>query len=273
MTLKGDLGLFTGIIEEIGTVKSIVSGANSFELTVGAKVVLEGTVTGDSIAVNGVCLTVTKMTSDSFTADVMPETLRRSALGSLKSGSTVNLERAMAADGRFGGHIVSGHIDGTGKIIEMKREKNAVWVKIDADRSILRLIVEKGSIAIDGISLTVAEVGNVCDFLIFRFRILIRKVRNSVDGFLLNSPFLFLMFYRDDAHAHTASLKFLFYFTSQPSLAVTHMRNFFNIEGGLNNVHVMFCMFLSCIFLIRLLPHKENVTLLHIPNSTFCKVS
>lgn len=159
MTLKGDLGLFTGIIEEIGTVKSIVSGANSFELTVGAKVVLEGTVTGDSIAVNGVCLTVTKMTSDSFTADVMPETLRRSALGSHKSGSAVNLERAMAADGRFGGHIVSGHIDGTGKIIEMKREKNAVWVKIDADRSILRLIVEKGSIAIDGISLTVAEVG------------------------------------------------------------------------------------------------------------------
>ena len=94
MTLKGDLGLFTGIIEEIGTVKSIVSGANSFELTVGAKVVLEGTVTGDSIAVNGVCLTVTKMTSDSFTADVMPETLRRSALGSLKSGSTVNFRRS-----------------------------------------------------------------------------------------------------------------------------------------------------------------------------------
>lgn len=158
MTLKEVLDLFTGIIEEIGVVKSIVSGANSCELTVGASIVLDGTKTGDSIAVNGVCLTVTKMTSDSFTADVMPETLRRSALGSLKSGSTVNLERAMAADGRFGGHIVSGHIDGTGKIISMKREKNAVWVKIEADSSILRLIVEKGSIAIDGISLTVAEV-------------------------------------------------------------------------------------------------------------------
>ena len=158
MTLKEVLDLFTGIIEEIGVVKSIVSGANSCELTVSANLVLDGTKTGDSIAVNGVCLTVTKMTSDSFTADVMPETLRRSALGSLKSGSTVNLERAMAADGRFGGHIVSGHIDGTGKIISMKREKNAVWVKIEADSSILRLIVEKGSIAIDGISLTVAEV-------------------------------------------------------------------------------------------------------------------
>lgn len=150
--------LFTGIIEEIGVVKSIVSGADYCELTVSAGIVLDGTRTGDSIAVNGVCLTVTKMTADSFTADVMPETLRRSALGSLKNGSTVNLERAMAADGRFGGHIVSGHIDGTGKIVSMKREKNAVWVRIEADSSILRLIVEKGSIAIDGISLTVAEV-------------------------------------------------------------------------------------------------------------------
>lgn len=150
--------LFTGIIEEIGVVKSIVSGADYCELTVSAGIVLDGTRTGDSIAVNGVCLTVTKMTPDSFTADVMPETLRRSALGSLKNGSTVNLERAMAADGRFGGHIVSGHIDGTGKIVSMKREKNAVWVRIEADSSILRLIVEKGSIAIDGISLTVAEV-------------------------------------------------------------------------------------------------------------------
>ena len=150
--------LFTGIIEEIGVVKSIVSGADYCELTVSAGIVLDGTRTGDSIAVNGVCLTVTKMTADSFTADVMPETLRRSALGSLKNGSTVNLERAMAADGRFGGHIVSGHIDGTGKIVSMKREKNAVWLRIEADSSILRLIVEKGSIAIDGISLTVAEV-------------------------------------------------------------------------------------------------------------------
>ena len=152
--------MFTGIIEEIGVVKSIVSGANSCELTVSANLVLDGTKTGDSIAVNGVCLTVTKMTSDSFTADVMPETLRRSALGSLKSGSTVNLERAMLAGGRFGGHIVSGHIDGTGVISDLTKEGNAIWVSIKADSSILKLIIEKGSIAIDGISLTVAYVDN-----------------------------------------------------------------------------------------------------------------
>ena len=158
MMLKGELPMFTGIVEETGAVKSVISGTTSGELTISANVVLDGTKTGDSIAVNGVCLTVTKLFSDSFTADVMPETLRRSNLGGLTKGSRVNLERAMPADGRFGGHIVSGHIDGTGTIIDMKREKNAVWVKISAESNILRLIVEKGSVTIDGISLTVAKV-------------------------------------------------------------------------------------------------------------------
>ena len=110
--------------------------------------VLEGTKLGDSIAVNGVCLTVTNLRSGSFTADVMAETMRRSNLGSLKKGDQVNLERAMAADGRFGGHMVSGHIDGTGVISQMKQ---------DTSEELMRLIVEKGSIAIDGISLTVAK--------------------------------------------------------------------------------------------------------------------
>ena len=123
-----------------------------------AKKVLERTKIGDSIAVNGVCLTVTSLQPDGFTADVMAETIRRSSLGSCKVGSQVNLERAMAADGRFGGHIVSGHIDGTGVIRSLTREENAIWVSIGTSPQILHLIVEKGSICIDGISLTVAKV-------------------------------------------------------------------------------------------------------------------
>ncbi len=150
--------MFTGIIEEVGTVRRVLSGGTAGEISIRAAAVLEGTHIGDSIAVNGVCLTVTGMTGDGFTADVMPETLRRTNLGRLNSDSRVNLERAMAAGGRFGGHIVSGHIDGVGTIRSMRREENAVWVTIAASTPILRLIVEKGSIAIDGVSLTVAEV-------------------------------------------------------------------------------------------------------------------
>jgi riboflavin synthase len=150
--------MFTGIVEEVGTIRRVVSGHTSGEIAVRAAKVLEGTKIGDSIAVNGVCLTVTALLSDGFTADVMPETLRRSNLGKLRQGDPVNLERAMAADGRFGGHIVSGHIDGVGTITEARREANAVWVRIQAPQSILNLIVEKGSVAIDGISLTVAAV-------------------------------------------------------------------------------------------------------------------
>lgn len=152
--------MFTGIIEEIGSVKRVSVGGKSGSIEIAAKKVLEGTKVGDSIAVNGVCLTVTSLGSSSFTADVMAETLRRSSLGSLSVGNGVNLERAMAADGRFGGHLVSGHIDGTGTISKMQKEENAVWVHIQANSEILNLIVEKGSIAIDGISLTVAGVSD-----------------------------------------------------------------------------------------------------------------
>ncbi len=150
--------MFTGIIEEIGTVRRIERGAAGARLTIAAKTVLEDTKLGDSIATNGVCLTVVSMTSDTFSADVMAESLRRSSLGALQSGSPVNLERAMPANGRFGGHIVSGHIDGTGTIASQKREDNAVWVTVRTSTSLLRYIVEKGSIAIDGVSLTVAAV-------------------------------------------------------------------------------------------------------------------
>ena len=149
--------MFTGIIEEIGKISNIKRGARSAILSIQASKVLEDAHLGDSIAVNGVCLTVTTLNGDVFTADVMNETLSRSSLGSLRVGSPVNLERAMAAGGRFGGHIVSGHIDGTGRIASVTRDDNAVWFRIMADKKLLRYIVEKGSIAIDGISLTVAK--------------------------------------------------------------------------------------------------------------------
>ena len=152
--------MFTGIVEECGTVLGVLKNGVSGSLQIQASTVLEGTKTGDSIAVNGVCLTVTKLTKSSFTADVMAETFRRTNLGSLGKNSRVNLERAMVADGRFGGHIVSGHIDGTGVISRIKEEGNAVWIYISAPQSILNLIVEKGSVAVDGISLTVAAVSD-----------------------------------------------------------------------------------------------------------------
>ena len=153
--------MFTGIVEEVGAIKNIKRGQHSAVLTIHAKTVLEETRIGDSIAVNGICLTVTRLFPDGFSADVMHETLNRSSLGALGVKSPVNLERAMLAGGRYGGHIVSGHIDGTGTIRDVRRDGNAVWYTIQAPEPILRLIVEKGSIAIDGISLTVARVDHV----------------------------------------------------------------------------------------------------------------
>ena len=150
--------MFTGLVEEVGTICGIQKNTKSCVLEISASKVLEGTKIGDSIALNGVCLTVTTRKKTSYTVDVMAETMNRSTLGKLKVGDGVNLERAMPADGRFGGHIVSGHIDGTGVICEILPEDNAVWYKVKANSSILRYIVEKGSITIDGISLTVAKI-------------------------------------------------------------------------------------------------------------------
>lgn len=150
--------MFTGIIEETGKIKERKKSGKSSSMTISCKRVLEGTEIGDSIAVNGVCLTVTEMGKDYFKADVMNETLSRSSLGESPIGSIVNLERAMAAGGRFGGHIVSGHIDGTGTVTHIKEDDNACWYKISADKKLLKYIVEKGSVAINGISLTVALV-------------------------------------------------------------------------------------------------------------------
>lgn len=152
--------IFTGIIEELGVVKSIAINGASGCITIKVKKVLEGTQLGDSIAVNGTCLTVTSINSDGFSADVMAETVKRTSLSQVGKGDLVNLERAMILNGRFGGHIVSGHIDGTGTITKYTKEENAIWVTIKAPDEILDLIVEKGSICIDGISLTVATVSD-----------------------------------------------------------------------------------------------------------------
>ena len=150
--------MFTGIVEEIGLVENVKKGPASASVTINAPAVTAGTKTGDSIAVNGICLTVTSLAGSTFTADIMHESLNRSSLSDLRRGSRVNLERAMAADGRFGGHIVSGHVDGTGIISAIREDDNAVWYTVRTSPALMRYIVEKGSVTIDGVSLTVAAV-------------------------------------------------------------------------------------------------------------------
>jgi riboflavin synthase len=151
--------MFTGLVEELGRVKGIVRGARSVRLTVAAKAIMGDGKLGDSIAVNGTCLTVVDFGDNWFTADVMPETVERTALAGLRNGDTVNLERTLRVGDRLGGHIVSGHIDGVGVIRAKETNDNAVVVRIGAPPTVMRYIVEKGSVAIDGISLTVVAVG------------------------------------------------------------------------------------------------------------------
>lgn len=157
--------MFTGIIEETGTVRSIARGSNSARLTIRADTVLQGTRTGDSIAVNGACLTVTKVERDFFCADVMAETLGRCTIGKMKPGDRVNLERALTISKRIGGHLVSGHVDGTGEVVGIAEEGIAKRMTIKADDELLRFIMPRGSIAIDGISLTVCALGRT-DFAV-----------------------------------------------------------------------------------------------------------
>ncbi len=147
--------MFTGIVEEVGRVRSVGNGC----IEIAAAKVTEGTVVGDSIAVNGVCLTVVAFTRDGFTADMMPVTLERTALGTLRAGDGVNLERALTLSSRLGGHIVSGHIDGVGCVKSVEAKDNARILRVEAASTILRYIVPRGSVALDGVSLTVAEVG------------------------------------------------------------------------------------------------------------------
>ena len=150
--------MFTGLIEEVGALWAVRRGAHSSVLSIGAGTILDDLKVGDSVAVNGVCLTVTGMGAGSFDADVMPETLRRSNLGDLRPGDRVNLERALRLDSRLGGHLVAGHVDGTGVVSDRRQEDNAVWFTVAAAPEILRYVIEKGSIAVDGVSLTVAYV-------------------------------------------------------------------------------------------------------------------
>ena len=150
--------MFTGIIEEVGIVTGIARGASSSRVTIGGNIIFSDLKLGDSVATNGVCLTVNEIKNNTFTADVMHETLKYTSLAGLANGTRVNLERAMAANGRFGGHIVSGHIDGTGTVQDIKKDDNAIIYTIEAGPDIVKYIVKKGSIAIDGISLTVTYV-------------------------------------------------------------------------------------------------------------------
>ena len=147
--------MFTGIVEEIGSIESIQTSSDAIQLKIKAQKILSDTAIGDSISVNGVCLTVTTFNKDNFSVDVMPETVKATSLKYLSNGSKVNLERAMSANGRFGGHFVTGHVDGIGKVIKRKPVSNAIYYEIEADTRLLNLMILKGSIAVDGTSLTI----------------------------------------------------------------------------------------------------------------------
>jgi riboflavin synthase len=150
--------MFTGIVEEVGVMESLSEIAGGWSLTVKAQTVLEGTRLGDSLAVNGACLTVTTLTGDKFTVGLSPETLRRTNLGALRPGDGVNLERSLTMSGRVGGHFVQGHVDGTGEVRAFRPEGDSLWVTVGAAPDLLRYIVPKGYIAVDGVSLTVVDV-------------------------------------------------------------------------------------------------------------------
>ncbi|PEU14608.1 riboflavin synthase [Bacillus sp. AFS019443] len=150
--------MFTGIVEELGTVSNIKQSGEAMELTIHANSILSDVKLGDSIAVNGICLTVTSFTASSFTVDAMPETMKSTSLCMLKPLSKANLERAMAANGRFGGHFVTGHIDGVGTIVSKKQHFNAIYYKIGIPNDLLRYCLQKGSVAVDGTSLTIFDI-------------------------------------------------------------------------------------------------------------------
>lgn len=150
--------MFTGLVEEVGVLSSITGNEQASRLVIRAERVLDGVQVGDSIAVNGICLTVTSYTANHFSVDVMPETMNKTNLRQLRPGQRVNLERAMRLGDRFGGHIVSGHVDGTGTILSRQPHANAVLFRIETKPDVLKYIIPRGSICIDGISLTVVDV-------------------------------------------------------------------------------------------------------------------
>lgn len=166
--------MFTGIVEEIGAVKAMDAG----RLTIGASAVVSDVSVGDSIAVNGACLTVTEHDAASFAVDVVPETLRRTNLGALTAGSRVNLERSMPASGRFGGHMVQGHVDGTGVVRSISTDGDALMMAFEASPWVMRYAVEKGFIAVDGTSLTIVH----CDNFSFSVTLIPHTQANTVLG-------------------------------------------------------------------------------------------
>ena len=166
--------MFTGIVEEIGAVKAMDAG----RLTIGASAVVSDVSVGDSIAVNGACLTVTEYDASSFAVDVVPETLRRTNLGALTAGSRVNLERSMPASGRFGGHMVQGHVDGTGVVRSISADGDALMMAFEASPWVMRYAVEKGFIAVDGTSLTIVH----CDNFSFSVTLIPHTQANTVLG-------------------------------------------------------------------------------------------
>ncbi len=149
--------MFTGLVEEMGTVRKRVPSAAGARMVIGCGVVREGLAIGDSVAVNGVCLTVVQMTDDTFAVDCVEETLRRTSVGDREAGDTVNLERAMRLGDRLGGHMVQGHVDGTGTVRGITGEGDGVLMSIACPNDVLRYVVEKGSVTVDGVSLTVAS--------------------------------------------------------------------------------------------------------------------
>ena len=151
--------MFTGIVEELGTVRECRRNGDGFALSINCNVVTEGTILGDSIAVNGVCLTVTELDNEGFVTGLAPETRKKTNLESLVSGSPVNLERSVTPSTRMGGHFVQGHVDDTGSIKSFRRDEDALWVTINAPEAIMRYVVKKGYITLDGTSLTVVDVG------------------------------------------------------------------------------------------------------------------
>ena len=162
--------MFTGLVEEIGTVRRIWTADEGLMLSVDAEHVLNDIKISDSIAINGVCLTVTTVSAGSFVVGIAPETKRRTNLGNLQPGDPVNLERSLPFNGRIGGHFVQGHVDGTGVIMEMIPEAESLWVKIEASEELLRYMVPKGFISVDGVSLTVVNVfPKAFDFMLISY--------------------------------------------------------------------------------------------------------
>ena len=151
--------MFTGLVEEMGVVAAVANSGKHYDLTIRAETVLNGVVLGDSIAVNGVCLTVTRFDNDTFSVGLAPETLNRTNLGALKPGAQVNLERSLTPTTRMGGHFVQGHIDGVGVITEFRPDRDALWLTVETSPDLMRYIAPKGFIAIDGVSLTVVDTG------------------------------------------------------------------------------------------------------------------